>query len=306
MKITSTLLLLFTGISCFAQKQTLRLNLQQDSTYYMTTNANLTITEDIPGQQQVISTIISGRMSHKVTAIKDSVYEMEVQYLSLGLQMNLPGGKSLNFNSELHRDDIISKVFSSVLNKPFLLTLSKSGKVISIKHIENLFLGMEEQFPQISEAQKAQLRGQMEQSFGEKSFKGSMQDAFAVFPAKQVSRNDQWVANTTLESLVTIKIKNTYTLKDITDKAYVIHGDAVVSPGADQGFKEISGMPMRFVNMAGTSITDIKLNKSTCWISEVKVVKLIKGTIEIKDNPKVPGGLSFPISIFGDMTEMDK
>jgi hypothetical protein len=151
-----------------------------------------------------------------------------------------------------------------------------------------------------------QYKMQMEQSFGEKSFKGSFQDSFAVFPAAPVGVSDQWLANTSLESIITAQIKTTYTLQATTDNTYQIHGDAMVSSPSNTEFKQVSGMPMRYINFKGTSTADIKLDKSTGWIKQSKVTKLIKGIVEIKDNPKVPGGATFPMTIAGDMTTSGK
>jgi hypothetical protein len=306
MKKILTLSMLLISINSFAQKHILALNLNLDSTYYMTTSANLTITEEIPGQTQVITTVITGLISHKVTAIRDSVYEMEVRYKSLGMHMSLPGGKTVDFNTELISNDTFSKIMRSILDKPFNITINKTAKILSVKNIENLYTDMAKNFPEATEAQKMQFKAQMEQSFGEKSFKGSFQDSFAVFPVAPVGVSDKWLANTSLESIITAQIKTTYTLQAITDKLYEIHGDAIVTTPANPEFKQLSGMPMRYTNFNGTTTAEIKLDKSTGWINQVKVTKLLKGTVEIKDNPQVPGGASFPMTIAADMTTTGK
>ncbi|HTK21747.1 MAG TPA: DUF6263 family protein [Mucilaginibacter sp.] len=306
MKRILTLSMLFIGINCFAQKHVLALNLKLDSTYYMTTSANLTITEEIPGQTQVITTVITGLVSHRVTGVRDSVYEMEIRYKSLGVHISLPGGKTVDFNTELAHDDIFSKVMRSILDRPFNITINKSAKILSVKNIDNLYSDMAKNFPEATEVQKTQFKAQMDQSFGEKSFKGSFQDSFAVFPGIPVGINDKWLANTSLESVITAQIKTTYTLQAIGDKTYQIHGDAVVTSPSNAEFKQLNGMPMRYVNFNGTTTADIKLDKSTGWINQVKVTKLIKGTVEIKDNPQVPGGVSFPMTIAADMTTTGK
>lgn len=110
MKKILTLSLLFAVFDTFAQKRALLLNLKKDSTYYFNTTATLTITEDIPGLKQVITTIINSSIAHKVTIIGDTSYTLEVAYKSMGMHMGLPGGKSVNFNTiTAGSNDLLSK-----------------------------------------------------------------------------------------------------------------------------------------------------------------------------------------------------
>ncbi len=158
MKKIFTLLLLLASAYAFGQKINLALHLKQDSTYYLTTNANLTIVQDLPGQKQVISTIISAKISHKVIAIRDSIYDMEVQYKRMNMSMEV-GGKTTGFSS----DDSLSsnpasKMIAGILNKSFNISITKSGKVLEVKNINNLFDNMFKDFPQVTDEQKAQFK----------------------------------------------------------------------------------------------------------------------------------------------------
>lgn len=295
--------MLFIGISCFAQKQSLVLSLKLDSTYYMSSNANLTITEQIPGQTMVITTIMSCRVAHKVTAIRDSVYELEVAYKSFNMHMDLPGGKSVDIRTDdANSNQVVNKIMRTMLDKPFTVTINNRGKVLAIKNSQNLYSGMLSSLPDtLSAEKKAQFKAQMEQSLGEKSFKNTFQDAFAVLPDANVNLNDHWSAITNLESTISVQIKNTYTLQRITNNEYMIHGDAVVTSPDSPEYKQINGIPMRYIDLSGSSTTDIELDKTTGWVTKEKVTRLVKGTMDIKDNPQVPGGVKFPMTVNADL-----
>jgi hypothetical protein len=307
MKKTLTFILLCASLGCFAQKASLLLNLKKDSTYYLRTNANLTMIQTINGTKQVISTLMTGIVAHKVVAIKDTVYEMDVQFRSLGIHLDV-AGKVMDMRSDdATGTNPASKIIKNMLNKSFTMFISNRGKVLEIKNMDNLYSGMFEGFPQITEAQKAQFKAQMEQSFGEKSIRTSFQDSFSMVPAVPVGPGDKWISNTTLESgAVSANIKTTYTLQAVTAEAITIHGEAVIQPGADKGTKEYNGIPMRFINATGSTTANIKLDRATGWITESKVSKLINGTIEIPDGPKTPGGMKFPMSVTADMTVSGK
>jgi hypothetical protein len=307
MKKTLTLMMLCISLGCFAQKVNLVLHLKKDSTYYLKTDANMTIVETINGTNQVVSTLISGLVAHKVVAIKDTVYEMDVQFRSLSMHFDI-AGKVMDMRSDdATGANPASKIIKSILNKSFTMFISNRGKVLEIKNADAIYQGMFDGFPNITEAQKAQFKAQMQQAFGEKAIRTNFQDAFAVFPAVEVGRGDKWTSNTTLESgAASTIIKTTYVLQDITSDAITIHGDAVIRAGETPALKEFNGIPMRFINPTGTATANTKLDKATGWIVESKVSKSIKGTIQIPDGPKTPGGMTFPMSVTADFTVSDK
>jgi hypothetical protein len=309
MKRTLTLLLLSMSVSavCFAQKAKIRLNLKQDSTYYLNQVSNLTITQDIPDHKQVITTVVTGVVAHKVTAIKDTVYELAVQYESFGMKMDMAGTTLMSFDTKnSDSQDIMTKVMRGMLHKPITITMTRSGKILEVKNLDNLYAGMFARFPELADAQKAQIKAQAEKSFGEKAFRNNIQDAFAVLPDAVVGVNDSWLSDSNLETIAVAKIKTTYVLKNITDHDYVIHGDAVVTSAGMADYVQFNGMPMRYNNVKGTYSVEIKLDKATGWVTNSKTSKNITGDMEIKDNPKIPGGITFPMAIVGDVNLSNK
>ena len=298
-------LLLIAGITCFGQKVTLALNLKQGNTYYMNTSAKLLVSELINGQQQDINTTITVKVAHKVVAMTDSTYEMEIRYERVAMKMTA-GGQNMDFDSEKKDKSIFTTIMSGMVNRPFSIVLTKTGKVRSINNIENLYSHMFDSIPTITDAQKAQFKGQMEKSFGANTFKGNMEEAFAVFPDIKVAKNDKWVVNTKLESVVSAITTTTYVLQDVTGDTYQVHGDGLIRSAGSAEYKEMNSFPMKFTNVTGNATTDLKLDKTTGWITEARINKVVKGTIDIKDNPKVPGGMVFPITVTGDSVISDK
>src|SRR3569833_1869597 len=246
MKRTLTLLLLLAGVTGYAQKNKLQLNLKQDRRYYLNTQANLTITQDIPGQKQVITTLIGGKAAHKVVAIKDTVYELAMQYESLSIEMEIGGKRMMSINTELKGDDIMSKIMATILHKPITVFLSRTGKVLNIIYTDNLYNGMFDAFPEIAADKKAQLKAQMQKSFGGENLKNNFQDAFAVLPQKPVGVNDAWAGITNMKTVAAAKITTAYFLKDVTDRAYVIHGEAVARSTRGAQLTVYSGQQMRY------------------------------------------------------------
>jgi len=299
MKKLLTLLFLLPGFACFAQKVSLTLNLKKDSTYYLKTNADLTVSQHIQGQDVNISTVITGVMSHKVTAVTDTVYDMEVRYVSMSMHLGV-AGQSMDFDgTDKSKTDPFSKILGSMMDKPFNIQLSNKGRVISVKNMDNLYNSMMASFPEITEQQKAQFKTQMEQSFGEKAIRSNFQDAFAMLPQKKIGVNDQWTANTKIESGLSADIATTYTLKEITGNAYVIHGNGTLKTGGDGNYKPMNNMFMRFTDMDGSISTNLSLDKTTCWIVDGKITKSIKATASIKQKADATPAetMTYPMSI---------
>ena len=300
MKSTFTLLLLIgISMSCFAQKTLLRLNLSKDSTYYLNHNVSMTIEQNIQGHKQVISTIIKAKISHKVISIKDTIYELDVRYQSFAMTLVVGDKTVMDVSSDDNdKQDIFSKLMSGILNKPIAVFISSSGKVLNIKHSDDLYSGIFDKFPQISEAQKAKFIKQMEDNFGDNALKSSYQDAFAMYPVNAIGVNDKWIATTTLNSVVVAIIKTSYIMQAPTDKNFVIHGDATIEKtGPETNYKEVNGIPIKVENIAGVSSADYKINKKTGWIDYARVSKDVKADMDVKDNPKLPGGAIIPITV---------
>jgi hypothetical protein len=299
-------LLLIVSVSCQGQKLKLALHLTKGNTYNMITTTSSAIKQTINGQLNNVELTITGNTSFKVLNADDSLYYMEVNYKSLGIKMQLPTGP-VNFDSQKKDpSDIMSSILSGLVNKPFTATFTKSGKVKSVENIENMISSVLDGFTQVQGPQKEQIKNQFIQSFGEKAIKGNIEMSTAIFPETPVSKNEKWTINTVLESAMTAaKISTVYQLTDITPASYTIHGDASITTNANDNYKEVNKMPMKF-NMTGTMTADIKADKDTGWISESKTKQMISGTVEIKDNSKVPGGITFPMSVVNESVTTDK
>jgi hypothetical protein len=293
-------------VPCQAQKVKPALKLTQGQTYYTISDISSAITQTFNGQEQNYNITASAKTSFKVLDIKDTVYNLEVKYENIGMRMQMPGmASALEFNSAKQDTlDIPSTVLKDMVNKPFFVSLSKTGRVLAVKNIENIMNGVFNSMT-MDTTQKAQLKTQFMQSFGEKAFKGNLEQTMAIYPDAKVAKNDTWNVNTKAESVVALNVRSVYQLKDITDGYYLIHGDATMVMAGDAAIVQTNGMPIKY-NLAGTITSDIKADKASGWIMEAKLKQNITGTLQIMDNPKVPGGMTVPMTIHTDIITTDR
>ncbi len=306
MKHLLNFLLLFTVVSvCQAQKVKPSLNLTKGNTYYHVTTANSAMVQSINGQENKIDLTISGKMAFKVLDKTDTVYKMEVTYEWLTMKVGM-AGNTIDIDSKKNDpNDIPSSIMAAITNKPFNITLTKSGKVISVENMDKIIAGVFDGFTQIDATKKEQLKAQFSQSFGPDAFRGSIEIATAIYPDKAVAKNDKWTVNTMLSAPVKANVQMNYELTDILGDSYQIHGEGTMNTDKNAKPMVVNGLSISY-NLNGTTITDIKADKTTGWISEVKSKQAMKGDMQIPDGPSVPGGMTIPMTFATDILVSNK
>ena len=290
---------------CQAQKFAPLLNLTKGNTYYYSTNANSAVVQTISGQQNTLNLSLTFKMAFKVTGIKDSVYSMEVSYQTLIMKIDV-AGNSVELSSQKNDpQDIPSSIMAAMMNKPFNLEMTKTGRILSVQNIDKMISATVDNFPGADAAKKAQVKEQLLQSFGPEAFRGNIEQGTAIFPYKPVAKNETWTVTTHLSSPAKASVAVNYTLADVADGLYIIHGDGAMTTDKDSGTTQINGMPVKY-DLHGTMISDIRVDKATGWINEVKMKQVFMGDMKILDNPQVPGGMSIPMTFNSDVITTNK
>jgi len=295
-KLTLILIAAFTFATCYAQKHTLSLNLEKGRTYTQKMTSNSSIIQTINSQRLDTKITIIGMMAYKVIKIESAVYEMEVSYKSLAMDVSQPSGSQHWSSEKPDESDIMSTILAAMIDQPFLIKLSAAGKVLEVRNIETLFAHIFDKFPQLSETQQQQLKAQLMQSYGDKAFKGNLEMCLAIFPDAPVAPGENWVVNTQLESGMAASLSTTYTLKNMQESTYMIGGKSEMKTADKDAYIETNGMPLRY-NMAGTMLSEIIVDKKSGWVIESLVEQEMSGTAYILDNPKLPGGMEIPMTL---------
>ena len=140
----------------FAQKEKLEFNLTKGQVYNQNMDCNLSIAQKVKDQSIDIDMKIKGNITYKVTDIKNNNFNIDVQYNSLSMTMNMPNGPVEFSSSKKGEDDIMSNVFKALTKKPFVIIMSKEGKVVEVKNIDKAFDEILDSFSQLSRQQKKQ------------------------------------------------------------------------------------------------------------------------------------------------------
>ncbi|MBB6612866.1 hypothetical protein H7F15_17625 [Pontibacter sp. Tf4] len=292
---------LILSVSVFAQKAGLSLNLQKDQVYKQVTTSKGTIVQDFNGQKLNMVMIMAGTMSYRVKSVSPAGYNMEVSFDNLSMAMQVPQG-NVEFNSEKNDpNDIFSTVLNAMKNKPFRVVMSKSGKVTEIDGVDAMWGSTIDQFSQLSDAQKAQIKAQIMKSYGEEAMKGSIETATAIYPEKPVNKGDKWTVSTKLEAGMSANLNTEFQYAENTADHALLRGTSTIATADKDAYIETNGIPMKY-DITGSQVSEIKVDKKTGWILEAKINQNMKGDAHIKDNPQLPGGMTIPMTIESETT----
>jgi len=278
-KSTLIICLLLASFCANAQKNRPLLHLQKGQTYFLNDTTVSTSVQTVGARQGRVSTTTTFRVTFNITNSTDSLYHIEARYQSLTMKIKLPD-TTLDINSAAkHKTDTLSVIMSEMVNKPFTVILSAGGKVQSIENLDNLMVGAIKNFPSIDSLKKNKIIHQFTQAFGEGALKGVLEIGLAVLPEKPVAKYEHWVLNSTVALPAFAQVHTNYQLADLTPDFYFIKGDGTITSAKDAKLT-INGMPATY-DLDGSLTNEIKINKSTGWVSEVKLKQLIEETIEI-------------------------
>jgi hypothetical protein len=148
-------------IACAAhcQKTRIQLNLSQGQVYRQVQESESRIAQTINGQEITTVMSLSGRTKSTVTAVHDSVYEIEVAYERLAFKQSTPQGESI-IDSDNDSQDIMGSILHSVVNTPFNMIMSKSGRIIKVGS-DTVFSTAINKVSTLNEEQKNQLSAQI-------------------------------------------------------------------------------------------------------------------------------------------------
>ena len=286
----------------FSQKENLEFKLTKGQIYNQNMNCNMTVSQKVNDQNIDIDMSIKGNITYNVTDIKDNNFHIDVQYNSLSMTMDMPTGPIEFSSAKKGDDDVMSNVFKALTKKPFVIVMSKAGKVIEVKNIDKAFDEILDSFSQLNRQQKKQIKDQLAQSFGEKSFKNNLEMSSAIFPDHFVSLREKWVISSKLESGMSADIETTYELAEVNETSYVITGISIIKSISNTEYQLSSnGMEMKY-DLKGDMTSRIKIHKNSGWTIESTIEQNIEGITFIKPSEQMPEGMKIPMKMTNEMT----
>lgn len=306
-KILTLLVVLTLGVTVWAQKYKLELNLKKGSTYIQTIVSKSTMTQTSNGKTTNVDYSTKGRTSYKVIAINDSIYDLEARYENLSLNTKASSGNSfIVFSSEKKdKNDMLSSALNEATNKPFDVKMSKRGKVVYIQNMDSLLWTSLDELTFDMADVKQHMKAEIKRVFGDKVFKSNLEQSSAIFPDHPVSIGDKWTTDITLNTGITAKSKTTYELKGIDGNCYIIQGTINTNSENKDEYKELYGMQIKMDASSLISSTT-KVNRKSGWIKEQIMNCDMTSSSKIKESLQLPNGMITDIKMNIEMIIKDK
>lgn len=280
----SIALTILTTFTVQAKKYDISLNLEEGKTYTLNSKSSIIVTQSYDGNEMKITMNLDFSIDYTVKTAGNNEFVLDVKYTDLGMLMDMPQGK-LDYSSGKEvsdtLNDLMSIMFDNMVGKSFEMTLNNKGKVKNVTGFEEIMAHLFDNLPSSIDLQKDQLMGQMNNAFGEDSFKQSMEAATAIFPDKLVKVGDTWEIETTINSTIEFNIKNVYTLEKVTNELYLVKAIGSIGTAQSDEFIERNGVFAK-QELSGTSESEITLSKKTGWIQLSEVKQDINGTTYMK------------------------
>ena len=275
----------------------IRMALEKDVVYPLAMTMKMTVNQDAGPLQGDISMNISSSFDYKVTDVKDTLYDISLSYNDMDMSMEMMG-QTMNFSSKNKaQGDMVSQLLSVMTENDMNMVMSHKGAVIEVKNMDGYFDKIMGALGEgVSEDQKQQIMNQVEQSFGEKGLRGTMETFMQVYPDERVKVGESWTASSTLSSTTDMDMTSTYTLEKVTDQYYVLKMKADLS--ANQ-VDEFSGAN---IQMTGTMSGVLNVDRNTGWISSGDLVQDISGKTMMPANEMTPEATVIPMKIRGEIS----
>ncbi len=283
-----------TGLS---QKTRLCLHLTSGNEYTQQINSIASITQYVNGQDISIIMGLDSKITYKVTAVTNGCYDMDVYYTALKMVMKMQQ-MSIEFSSEKTEDtDPLSNVLAKMIGKPFQVKMTSAGKLLDVQNAENIITTIIDNYKDLPEAKKEQIKAQLIEAYGNESFKGNIEMVMAVFPGKnKVNIGDKWNVNTNLKSGFAANVLSEYEFCESGTNYALIKGNSKIVSSNKDAYITSNEIPMRY-DINGEMTSDIKIEKDTGWIIEATFKQYITGNSFIKTNPQTTDEMKVPVSM---------
>ena len=290
--------LLFAALSVLfvvsAQEANLSLILEKGKVYKLRSESKQNLNQEVMGQKSDVATTVSSISSFMVNLIDNGNYDLEVKYEKMTLSMQSSRG-TVDFSSEKKTsEDILSTLLSAMVNKPFHVIISNTGRITEVSGIEALFQAAGSQFSSITTTQLQQIKPQIMRAFGEEVFKSNLSLFTSVLPNKVVAKGAKWVGRSRILVGTNMISRPDFELIDLTSEYALIKG---IGKYATQNKEEKAvGSPMKY-DMTGTILSEVKIDRSTGWVLEAKMDQDFTGKASLDKTEQMPDGLAIPTTI---------
>ena len=278
-KITLICLFLLSGLSIISAQIKLSFNPEKGAKYLYTQDVVQQIKQTVMGQEMPMTMEMS--MAYVMDVKEKSSQEIKAQFTYQDVGYNISSAMfSMKYDSKnpvenpSEMDIMMSKMFGSMIGKPFTVNVAPDGSVNSVTGMDAIVESMMQSVAS-GNPMGAQMGASMKQQFNDDAMKSTFEQSFKIYPDRAVKAGDSWnTEQTTSQAGMNSIIKTQYTVKEIKNNIATIQLESNVSmKPATQGMEgDLSGM------QTGVLLVDAK----TGMTISSELTQNIKGSVKMQ------------------------
>lgn len=302
---TSTLLsvlLFLTACGSNPKQVQLTYRLPVDAIYRQKTVSVQTVKQTFQGEQQVVTNTIVTVMSYRVKEVTAETTTMQVSYDTLDLDIRLPN-RAMQFTSKggfYQQNDLFSQLMHAMSGKHFTVKLNnKTGAVVSISGIEQLFERVLSQFSEANGEQLASIMEMLNKSYGENALRGSFEAMNGYFTDQQLKKDSEWEKTVHLSNIKSDLINN-WKLTEIGRTEAVIESTGAIDTPDQPKEVSVEGV-VTSMQMSGTQNATLTIDHTTGWPVSGSIKQHFTGTMHLQ-NAATMETAQLPIEMINTIT----
>jgi len=299
----SIITILFSAAVIGQNSANLRMNLEKNKTYRMSSTSEQIILQTVNGNQQTIESYTSNTISLKMVDSTPEFFIAEIRLDTLSTRTNTMG-KTASMSSATEgnvKSEEASEIVSYFMNKmsrnPLYAKIDFSGKpseIVNLKMASGMIL-KDTSLITVSDPTGAALKKQVSNMVSEDGIKSIIEGFTNYLPGKMVNTGDKWsVTSTTNAGGMSLEIITSYKLDGISGNNASLTAESNIKAAANALPMESGGARITYDDLKGLSKSSIVIDTRTGLVVELTSKTHIAGNLGVT----VPGmNLEIPMDI---------
>lgn len=262
-------LALFLGLTFSTAQVNLTFNPVNGAKYRYVMDTSQDIEQSVMGQNlpmsQKITAVYEMQVLDKTGGdVKTSFKYSEMVYDLSSSVMNMRYDSKNPVAGSSPIDAALGKVFGSIVDKPFTVTVSADGTVKSITGLSEIVNEVINTFG--NDQQSVMIKQAMQEQFSNETMKSTLEQAFKIYPGRTVNPGDSWDIEQDLGGMgMPLMSKSTYKLRSVDNGKAMVDLTSVI--GGMEG------------NVAGTQTGTVEFDIASGLPLNVDMNQDMKGTM---------------------------
>jgi len=294
------LLMATAALALGADKVTLRLRLKKGDVFHVRVGNDQTITQTLQGRtMKMVQAFVMGYTYDVAEVDPAGLATIRVTYTSVVFKQQGPTGTVAYDSANPPKTvPLAARTWAALVGQGFTMKILPTGHVKEITGVDQMMNKMIAALEIPDGPQKTMVRNQLSAMFGDEALTEMMENMMAIYPEGPVGIGDSWNKKVSITKGFPMTLDTTYTLKERKDGVATVAVTSKVSSNPQAPPMEMGFMKIRY-DLKGTQTGTLRMDEANGWTDAATLSQNFSGTVHVEKNPRMPRGMSWPISLVG-------